>query len=178
MRIAKFVGVILAVCLLCACAGGGDVQSATASPPDMSLVDLATTVYTDEALRDILQFDGTFRELDAKYPVECARSVSGSLRVAYQGNTQVALLLFDDNGGKLAGRVCNAVCARSDFDPLTRGSSLEDVQRIDPGGEYLFLYTGRNDTPRESTHCTRDGYLITIEYDSENAISGITIERI
>ena len=45
----------------------------------------------------------------------------------------------------------------------------------DPDGEYLFLYTGRNDQ-RYSSHYTMDGYLIIIEWSNENTVETIHIE--
>ena len=53
------------------------------------------------------------------------------------------------------------------------GRHLSDVQTIDPEGEYLFLYTGRNDVPKVSTHYTTDGFVITITYDKNNVIEKI-----
>ena len=57
---------------------------------------------------------------------------------------------------------------------LTKDHSLDEVMQIDPYGEYLFLYTGRNDLPRESFHYTKDGYIVCLEYDLENQICKIT----
>ena len=67
---------------------------------------------------------------------------------------------------------------KSDFDKLVKGQSLDEVRAIDPNGEYLFLYTGRNDAPKVSSHYTKDGYLITIEYDVSNVITSINEELI
>ncbi len=67
---------------------------------------------------------------------------------------------------------------KSDFDNLKTGQSLDDVREIDPDGEYLFLETGRNDTPKVSSHYTKDGYFITVEYDDANVIISINEERI
>ncbi len=55
---------------------------------------------------------------------------------------------------------------------------LEEVRAIDPDGEYLFLYTGRNDVPKVSSHYTKDGYLITIEYDESNAVVSVEQELV
>ena len=86
--------------------------------------------------------------------------------------------LFDDSGTKLLGNIYSVQLSKSDFDGLTKGQSIEEVKTIDPNGEYLFLYTGRNDTPKVSSHYTKDGYLITIEYDDFNTIISINEELI
>ena len=68
--------------------------------------------------------------------------------------------------------------SNADFDALEEGQSLESVQGIDPNGKYLFLYTGRNDVPRRSLHFTKEGYLITIEYNDSNVITSKKMELI
>ncbi len=68
--------------------------------------------------------------------------------------------------------------SKSDFNLLSIGQQLADVKMLDPKGDYIFLYTGRADIPRVSTHYTSDGYLITITYDDNNIISKIDFELI
>ena len=65
-----------------------------------------------------------------------------------------------------------------DFESLNSTKTLDDVKKIDPNGEFLFLYTGRNDVPKISTHYTKDGYIILIEYEDNNQIVDITYELI
>jgi hypothetical protein len=55
-------------------------------------------------------------------------------------------------------------------------SSHLTVENSRAEGEYLFLYTGRNDMPRVSTHYTTDHYLITVSYDESNLVANITIQ--
>lgn len=79
---------------------------------------------------------------------------------------------------KILGSIYNCRKIKSDFGELKKGQTLENVQKIDPQGEYLFLYTGRNDTPKISSHYTKDGYLITIQYDDSGTIIDIAEELI
>lgn len=53
------------------------------------------------------------------------------------------------------------------FESINIGESIDNVQKIDPLGDYIFLYTGRNDFPKISTHYTSDGYIIGIHYDED-----------
>lgn len=134
------------------------------------MIDLTSRIYEDSQLLEIVKFSGAINELDAQYPIECLRVSSEIYRVAYLGAEKVAILLFDDSGNKLFGNIYSAQRLKSDFSRLEKGQSLQDAQKIDPQAEYLFLYTGRNDTSKTSSHYTKDGYLITIEYDSSNTI--------
>ncbi len=61
-----------------------------------------------------------------------------------------------------------------DFESLISGiSTLEDVQSFAPGGEYLFLESGRGE-PRVSTHFTADNYVVSVEYDENNIVKKVT----
>ena len=148
------------------------------SSPDKSLVDLASRVYDKTQLLEIANFNGSIDEINTKYPVDCLRENNSVYRVSYLGNGNIAVLLFDDSGNRVLGNVYNTQLLKSDFDNLKKGQSLDEIKAIDPDGDYVFLYTGRNDTPKVSSHYTKDGYLITIEYDASNAIIRINNELI
>jgi len=45
-------------------------------------------------------------------------------------------------------------------------------------GEYPFLHSGRNDTPKEFYHYTTDGYLFTFRYNENNVVYDIECELI
>lgn len=170
----SLVAVIVLLFLCCSCDKGGSNKKTEISPPDKSLVALASTTYEEAQLLEIASFSGTMDELNKKYPIECLREDKGMYRVSYLGNGSIAVLLFDNSGNRLWGKRYPTLLLKSDFDTLEKGDALKEVREIDPDGEYLFLYTGRNDAPRVSSHCTKDGYLITIEYDASNVIIGIS----
>ena len=148
------------------------------SPSDKSLIDLVSKIYSEPQLSEIVKFDGLIDELNTQYPVECLREDNGVYRASYLGDGSIAVLLFDNYGKRLYGNIYSTQLLRSDFDVITKCQSLEDVRMIDPNGEYLFLYTGRDDTPKQSSHYTKDGYLITIEYDASNTVISIDEELI
>lgn len=193
--------VIILLCVLCSCAEGGSSLETKTSPAkepssdfvsetyesnsetetfssEKPLVDLVSKTYNEAQLLEIVKYNGSMDELNAQYPIECLREREGVFRVAYLGENSVAVVLFDNSGNKILGGVHSTLKRKSDFSCLSKGQPLEDVRGIDPDGEYLFLYTGRNDAPKESTHYTKDGYLITIEYDDSNTIIGIEEEFI
>lgn len=180
MRLVKsfFIIAVILLCLLCSCTTGGNDLKVKISPSDESLIQLASKIYEDPQLVEITQFNGVMNELNIRFPIECLREYNGNYRVAYLGIEKIAILTFDDSGNKILGNIYKVEKLKSDFEGLIRGQSLEEVQKIDPHGEYLFLYTGRNDTPKISSHYTKDGYLITIEYDDSSVIIDITQELI
>ena len=178
MRLKKYLILFILLFMLCSCTEGGNGLDVKISSPNKSFLELASTTYDESQLLNIIQFEGTINELNAQYPIECIRKVKGGYRVSYLGDLSVAVIFFDNVGSKILGRVYSMVRLKSEFSDLTKGQSIETVQKIDPTGEYLFLYSGRNDLPRISTHYTRDGSLITIEYDSSRMILDIKEELI
>ncbi len=179
MRYLKILGILIVlICLLCSCVEGESNIEIKVADSNITLIDLVTVTYSKDELIDITQFNGNMYELNTKFPIECIRNSNNNYRVSYLGDHTVAIITFDNLGNKIAGTVYSMQLSKSDFSSLTNGCSLNDVQKIDPFGEYLFLYTGRNDVPRCSTHYTTDGYLISIMYDDNNIINDIKYELI
>ncbi len=165
------------VLLLCSCGtekSGSEIKVSLSK----SIFDLATVVYNESQLSEIADFDGSMSELDARYHIECLRKSGSVYRVSFLGEKNVAVVLFDESENKILGAVHKIRLTRFAYDVFKIGQSLEEVMTADPEGEYLFLYTGRNDAPRVSSHYTADGYLITVEYDASNVIVGIDEELI
>lgn len=171
------IGVVL-LFLLSSCYIGDSNMEIEISKPDESLINLASKTYNESQLLEIVKFTGSISELNSLYPIECLRKHNGIYRASYLGSESIAVLLFDDEGNRFLGNIYYPQLLRSSFDRVKKGQFLEDVQAIDPNGEYLFLDTGRNDIPKVSSHYTKDGYLITIEYDVSNTIVSINEELI
>ncbi len=142
--------------------------------------------YSDVQLSEIAELEIKKDALMELYPTTYTRAVSiaqngasdaaPAVELRYRGETKVLQLMFDDtSGSKLYSRIYNANCLKNAFDTLEVGQLLSDVQAIDPEGEYLFLYTGRNDVPRVSTHYTTDGFVISITYNQDYVIEKIDI---
>ncbi len=181
MRLTKYYSLILIIVMLfalCSCTKGERDLNIDISPTDKSIVDLASKIYDETELLELTEFNGSLSDLNNKYPIECLRENNGIYRVSYLGDGSIAIFLFDGSGNRILGSVYSTQLLKSDFDGLVKGQSLDDVRVVDPNGEYLFLYTGRNDTPKVSSHYTKDGYLITIEYDVSNVIISINEELI
>lgn len=170
--------IIVMLLMICSCSKGRSDLNIEIAPPDKGLVDLASKIYNESELLEITRFDGSLKELNNKYPIACLREDNGIYRAAYLGDGSIGIFLFDGSGNKLSAKTYSMQRFKSDFDGLTKGQSLDEVRAIDPNGEYLFLFTGRNDIPRVSSHYTKDGYCITIAYDALNAITSINKELI
>ena len=166
------------ICFLNSCVTADNDLKIKISPSVESLIKLSSKIYEDSKLSEIANFNGSLSEIDIdiEYPIECIRKNGEYYRVSYLGSEKVAVLVFDNFGNKISGSVYSIQKSESDFRGLDKGQSLQDVKTIDPHGEYLFLYTGRNDTPKISYHYTRDGYLISIEYDDSNTITNVKKE--
>lgn len=170
--------ILMVVLMLYSCAKVENSLNIEISPMDKSLVDLSTKIYSETELFELEKFNGSLSKLNDKYPVECLREDNGIYRASYLGDESIVIFLFDASGNKIRACTYSAKLSKSDFDELDKGSLLDEVREIDPNGEYLFLYTGRNDTPKMSSHYTKDGYLIIIEYNDSNEIINISKEPV
>ena len=126
------------------------------TPNDQKIIEAVSKTYNESELTAILNFAGTLNDLNDEYPAECIRENNEFFRVSYLGNGEV--VVYDEEGNKIVGNLYQLACAKADLDKIKIGDSLEKVMSIDPNGSYPFLYTGRNDLPKESIHCTTDGF--------------------
>ena len=173
-----FIVAMLLLCVLSSCSRGGSELKTIISSPDKNITELVSKKYTDSQLLDIIQLKLTMNELNKQYPIECLRKVGVSYRASYLGKDSVAIIYFNDNGKQMFGKLYYLYLTRADYNKLAIGQSIEEVQAIDPHGDYQFLYTGSNNASRASNHYTKDGYLITIEYDESGTIVSITTSLI
>lgn len=179
MRFIKCVSVIaMILCLLCSCAKGEGDLKIRLSPSNETITNLVSVKYNENQLLSIIQFDGSMDDLNNEYPIECLRKSGNTYCASYLGKFSVAVIVFDEKGNKIFGDIYSALNPKSDFETIFIGDSLENVQKIDPKGDYAFLYTGRNDFPRQSIHFTNDGYRITITYDESDTVSNINSELV
>ena len=169
--------VLLTLSAVCSCTEGGNGLSIEISPSDKSLIELASETYNETQLMNIVSFDGSLNDLNAKYPIECLRDRNGMYQAVYLGNGSIAILTFDRSYNKDFGRIYSASLSKTDFDKLAKGMSLDEVRSVDPNGDYLFLYTERNDL-NESFHCTKDGYFYAIEYVYDESMKSWIVSEI
>ena len=146
------------------------------SPADKALTELAITPYTELNLIAIANYHGTLKDLERFFPVECIREGKDSFHVWYRGTGGVAELIYDTKGKRKYGILHRIGLPGREDTGLRIGQSFEEVRKTDPDGEYFF--TENRSCTKKSCHYTRDGYMITIAYDSADVICGITEKRL
>lgn len=146
-------------------------------PQDASCIELVSRTYDRYELMDIIKTQKPLDKMNELYPTECLRKTEYGYRNVYFSDDSVAVILFDSLGNRTSGKIYACRLLKSDFDGLEEGQPLEKVMEIDSDEEYLFRYMGEGDS-RFSYHYTKDGYLITIEYDVSNTIINIEEELI
>lgn len=162
------------VCPLSSCKSK-DGNMVETSPIDRPLTELDDRIYTDEELDSIINYSAPLKELIAEFSAKCIRLDSNSMyRISFRGVDHVAVMQYDKEGRFVSGTKHKLSVSKNELD-IQIGKSLESVMAKDPDGEYLFLYTGRNNQ-RYSSHYTMDGYLIIIEWSNENTVETIHIE--
>ncbi len=185
-KVSKTIGLFLIVffCMfqLIACNNGSkieiDMLEIVVSPEDKTIIDLATSVYSEDELLSILNRNYNLEELRQCYKIDCIRKQGEIYRVAFLGNDCYLVIYYDSLGNNIFSSIYQMTVINDNLDNLSLGQKLADVQVLDPNGIYLFLYTGRNDIPRESQHYTNDGYYYSITYDFNNTIIAIKRELI
>lgn len=164
--------VFINILFLCSCEKGENMKLSV-SDPQANIISLITEIYSDEQLDEIKMTNNDINQLNAEYPIQCLRKVDSHYQAVYRGNQKILIVVFDLSGIKILSKIYNISVIASDFNALSIGQSICEVQKIDPKGDFTFLYTGRNNAPQISYHYTSDGYIIQITYNDENDIIDI-----
>lgn len=168
---------ILAVCCVVGCASQKEGENVN-NGQTQNVTELIEHVYSDTELNEIWEFKGSLSELNEKYPIECLRESETVKSAVYLSDHDIVFVYFDRDGNQSARSEKYSLHHTSEeFRTIQIGDTLDDVREFDPEGSYLFLHTGVN-LPRTSTHCTTDGYLVTIAYDEQNIVTSIDIQMI
>lgn len=173
---------MISMLIMCSChklAPKNRLAEFNESPSGVTISDLCSNIYSDTALKNIAHFSGTITELNLQYPIECIRCIGSTARVSYCGESKVVCLTYNELGELMQnGYIYILDQPKSAFSVVKPGQTIDDVKKIDPNGNFSFLYTGRNDIPKVSSHCTIDGYFIEITYDDCFNISSIVEQLI
>ena len=175
-----FILLMAIVILLCSCSNStinNNESSHNTTQPTDNIV-MKECKYTDDQLNSIINFSGNLNELLDSFHPDYNQNIENGFRTVYYGKKHVAIVLFDLNGNKTFSHKYSCDFPKESYEHLQIGNSIDMVRSIDPNGEYLFLFTGRNDIPKKSTHCTSDGYYYTITYDENNMITDIFSESL
>ena len=163
------------VILFCSCSKGEKMKI---SDPQKNVLELLTDEYSEEQLDNIDSFANNFDALNDEFPVQCIRKNESGYQVIYRSTHSILIVYFDLNYNKTFSRKFSALMRKSEFDVISIGQSIDEVRDFDSNGDYLFLYTGRADFPKISSHYTSDGYLIEITYDDAYRVTNINSQLV
>ncbi len=144
----------------------------------VNIIDVVTETYSDEDMFDEIDTEKyTLDELNKLYPVEFIKKYKRADdsyvdNVAYMTSYGYIILYYDESGNYVFGNDIIVEKSLKEFDVLNVGDSIDDVQKFDENGEFLFLYTGI-DAPKISQHYTIDGYMVMIHYNSDYSVTEI-----
>lgn len=173
----KIFSLLIIPILLVSCSKG-DTMKIQISNKQKSLFSLITTVYSDVQLEEMSELNMNFEELNEQYPIQCVRQDRDDYRIVYRSEDAVLLIYFDQNGEKLVSEKRKLSKIKSDFDNVKEGQSIDEIKQLDDSGDYIFLYTGRIDVKKISSHYTCDGYLIQISYNDDLCVESVQTEFI
>ena len=144
---------------------------------DFLETEVISDMYNDDELREIIKYDGSMEELLTLYPTDYFSEFDSFCRMVYYSDYSVAVVMYDLEGNSFK-RIYNLNQTKSVYEDLEIGDSIDTVQDLDPKGDYSFMFVGRNDVPRVSTHYTIDKYVVVISYDMNNLITDINIQSV
>ena len=188
----KIIPLLLAVlCLLCSCGKKEnepfDIEKCVS--PNININRMFLKKYSQDEIEKLydfmFHFEGTIEELNKEYPIKCVRKYENDdiyygtyYAIYYLGKQSICQVLYFKDIDELDIWYYKLSCPKQNFEKFKVGTHLDEVMETDPDGDYAFLYTGVNDAPKTSQHYTKDGYLITIDYDDDCKITKINEELI
>lgn len=175
MRLMYLTTILIMVICCSACSNGNNYK--TNANNESLETEVTSDMSTDDKLREIIKYEGSMDELLALYPTDYYSEFDNFYRVVYYGDYSVAVVVYDLEGNSFK-RIYDINQTKDIYEDLEIGDSLDIVQDLDPKGDYSFLFAGRNDIPRVSTHYTVDKYVVVISYDMNNLITDINIQSL
>ena len=143
---------------------------------NVNIFDVLECEYSPDEIQNIMNMRVTLPELNEKYPVKCLKMHNDAYYAYYRSDENLLILLYDREGVKKNYRLCFPDVSCDRLTSITSGTSLTEVQSIDPKAHYTFLYAGDINFPKVSTHYTTDGYMVQITYDENLFVREIAVK--
>lgn len=187
MKKFKIIFLLLAIlCFLCSCGKKENepFDIGKCVSPNININRMFLKKYSQDEIEKLydfmFHFEGTIEELNEEYPIKCVRKYDSAncYRISYLGEKSIGQVWYYADTEEFHAWWYNYSCPKRNFKKFKVGTPLDEVMETDPDGCYLFLYTGMTDAPKTSQHYTKDGYLITIDYDKDYKITKINEELI
>lgn len=167
--------VIMILGLFTGCINHGQkIKGIPITEPNINIFDTLECEYSSDEIQNIMNMNITLSELNKKYPVECLKLHNNAYYAYYRSNENLLILAYDKEGIKTNYRLCFPEVSSNELISISSGTSLTEVQSIDPKAHYTFLYAGDINFPKVSTHYTTDGYMIQITYDENLFVQEIS----
>lgn len=141
--------------------------------------DIITKEYSNKELDEIESADLNLEKLDKKYKIECIKEDSyypfSTYKVVYKSNNKFLIICFDEKGEKLYAFAPRMSNEKQKFDSIEIGK--DDRNKVYLNDSNLSLVPELdfviNHNSNLLAHYTKDGLLITFEYNE----NGIVIDR-
>lgn len=149
--------------------GGEDetTLSVTVSPEDTTCFDLVQNKVSEEDLLSFLDTSPSASELDQKFPIECFRRTTvpvwgDQIWATYRTDQGWILVYFYDDMEYSTYRTTRLESKTENLEQVEIGMSVDEVEAIDPEGDYWFRYGNK---PSVSYHYTEDGKEYYVVYN-------------
>lgn len=169
--------IVLVLFLIClsGCNKGGNLLSAIHD--ERSCIDIVKSTISFEQLKAVTASTPTIEEFNKAIPLECLREYDIMYRAPIKTEKGWVLVVFDKDRKFVNMKEIHwsKKLDKSDFmEQLKVGLNLAEVQKLDPDGDYTFLYVSWTDYPQKSYHYSADGFEIIISYGNDNCITDIS----
>ena len=144
------------------------IVEVTVSPDDDTCFNLVNNIVSETELLNFLDTWPNAKELNEKYPIECFRHgidipIWGELIWAtYRTDKGWVLVYFHEDMEYNAYRSTQMESKTKALDKVKVGMSVDEVEELDPAGDYWFRYSNMRWV---SYHYTEEGTEYFIAYD-------------
>lgn len=129
---------------------------------------------------DIESYNLDLESLDSKYKIECIRNDTlilpdGGFRVVYRSKNKYLFVYFDKQGTRYWSNISEMVKEKSKYDSVKIGkdSKTKIFYKSFSLAAVSELHFSTSHNVKKSVHYTKDGYMITFDYDE----NGVVIDK-
>lgn len=142
---------------------------------DIPIMDLVTNEYKYSSVTSFLNKDPNVNELNSKFKNNFYKYFLDMYYTVIKTDEGMLIVYFDTNM-RLEGWSKISFSENSTYESLkslSKNISLYDVLKLDPNGNYPFIYSGWSGYPRMSYHFFKNGTVYLIQYDSLDKVISI-----
>lgn len=172
-----------AICMAILCIGCGKQSGlndettplVTVSPDNLACFDLIHNEVSEKELHAFLDSWPSLVALNEKFPIECFRYSTVPvweylIWATYRTDAGWTIVYFDDEMNYSSYSAIQMQSKAELLEQVTVGMPVEEVEALDPAGDYGFKYSNKKWV---SYHYTEDGKEYFIAYDSSFKVTEI-----